>query len=102
MQRMEINYLRVILNLIVDVDGQVLINQLKVQLNTNDHCKERIEIVCSSEGHLGHVFNDGPTETGMRYCVNSASLNCKKIIVENYDVIILGSGPGGMLLQLIL
>ena len=39
----EINYLRVILNLIVDVDGQVLINQLKVQLNTEmiTHYKEK-------------------------------------------------------------
>ena len=39
----------------------------------------RTEILCSNCGsHLGHIFDDGPTETGQRYCVNSASLDFKK------------------------
>lgn len=58
-------------------DSEIKNGKIK-EIIDKTHGVVRTEIVCANCGcHLGHVFPDGPTSTGLRYCVNSISLEFK-------------------------
>lgn len=59
-------------------DEAVALDSVETRVDTS-HGMRRAEVLCKKCGsHLGHVFDDGPTGTGKRFCINSVCLRLKK------------------------
>ncbi len=78
-------------------DNEIRGGKIKTEVDYS-HGMVRTEIMCANcGGHLGHLFDDGPTATGKRYCVNSVSIDFKKanlfkVANATSDTLVLGGG----------